>query len=67
MSTIEQVVKIARFHRCQVKKSVVIVPEDESLDTIPITAEYRTQHDPHQGGYYIKYADGTEAFSEEQP
>lgn len=43
--------------------STILVPADDSYDVIVVTRGYVTKHQPHIGGYYVRYADGYESFS----
>jgi hypothetical protein len=40
-----------------------VVPEDEGLDPIPVSAEYVKKHNPNSTGYFVVYEDGYQSFS----
>lgn len=40
-----------------------LVPTDETLAPVDVSAEYMEKHKPQPGGYYVVYADGYESFS----
>lgn len=41
--------------------------EGQEVESVHVTNEYIEKHDPHVGGYYVKYADGYESFSPTGP
>ena len=41
----------------------VLIFEDENLWRVTVSKEYMQKHQPYEGGYYVKYADGYESFS----
>lgn len=40
----------------------MIVPDHEAFEPFPVSPEYLQKHNPHVGGYYVRYADGHESF-----
>lgn len=41
----------------------ILVPDDENLDPIAVSAEYMKKHEPKVGGYWVQYADGYQSWS----
>lgn len=46
--------------------STIIIPEDPRLEAFEVSPQYIQQYKPTVGGYYMKYDDGTEFFSQEK-
>ena len=38
-------------------------PADKAYDDINVSRKFCSKHDPQDGGYYVRYADGYESFS----
>ena len=41
----------------------IIIPFDSDIEPINVKQEYLNKHEPEEGGYYVRYADGYESFS----
>jgi hypothetical protein len=41
----------------------IIVPEDDNIEAFNVPLAYFQKHEPHCGGYYVRYKDGYESFS----
>lgn len=41
----------------------IITPEEEGFKPFPVSEDFLRRHRPHEGGYYVVYADGYVSFS----
>ena len=53
-------VKITSIEKLQDGSAIISADEQENFI---VSSEYVNKHDPHVGGYWVKYDDGYESFS----
>ena len=52
----------AREESRETDGSALLIPEDEKIRCLKVTAWYIRMHKPQVGGYYVRYEEGTESF-----
>ncbi|WP_046970339.1 Gp49 family protein [Dyella japonica] len=58
-----QAVKIANMERLDVTASLIIYPAEKDIEPFTVDLRYLVRHNPHIGGYFVRYEDGYESFS----
>jgi hypothetical protein len=56
-------VKIGSITPDTTPTGATIVPDDRSFGAFHVDAVYLAKHKPHNGGYFVVYADGYQSFS----